>query len=112
MAPGTWCFGHDTGVTQDYVEDLADGTGTAGITGVGDTEKVVIDPGEDWISSAKNLGTIEITLSYDQYGTGSGTPGTIYYRTAATKVDCKAAGWTEYTVHFTSLGWVQIKLTK
>ena len=35
--PGTgeWCWGHDTGVAEEYIGDLADGTGTGTVSGSG-----------------------------------------------------------------------------
>lgn len=112
VAAGTWCWGHDTGVEEDFTGDIADGSGTAQVVGVGDDELVCVEAAENWVFPSVNTGAIEIELAYDQYDTGSGVPGTIEYRTGASKAACEAAGWTGYTGHFSSLGWVQVRISK
>jgi hypothetical protein len=58
------------------------------------------------------LGIFTAEIKYDEYQTGTGTLGTISYRTGATQAICEAASWNTYSEPFSSLGWVQIKLEK
>ena len=111
MAAGTWVWGHDSGVTEDFTGDFADGSGTGTVAGTGDDETVCIEIGQDWTLPAVNTGNRMIEITYDQYQSGSGT-GTIEYRTASTKAACLTAGWNTYTVPFTSSGWVQVRMSK
>jgi len=111
MAAGTWAWGQDTAVLEDYTGDLADGSGSATVVGSGDDEVVNIDEGENWTLPSVNTGTIEIELTYDQYQTGLGT-GIIEYRTGNSRGNCESQSWTTYTIHFTSSGWVQVRLSK
>jgi len=110
MVPSEWTWGHDTGVVESNVENLSDGSGTAEIMGSGDSEAICIYTGEYWILPAKNTGNVDVEITYDQYAVGFGS-GTIEYRTGATKVACEAASWNTYSSYFTSLGWVQIKVS-
>lgn len=65
------------------------------------------------ISQVWYLGVFEAVIDIDKYNTGTGSGYTIYYRTGATSVACLAASWTLYNgTSFTSLGWIQIRITK
>jgi hypothetical protein len=112
MAIGEWVWGHDTAITENFAGDLADGAGTGTIISSGDDEKVCVDEGEYWTLPPVNAGGGIMEIDYDQYQTGSGTPGDIEYRTGSTRVLCLAAGWNTYTVPFSSSGWVQIRVSK
>jgi len=100
-------------VIEDFTADLSEGSGT-GVTrilGSGDGEGVCIDSGEYWLLPSKYI-TGEIEITYDQYETGyGGATGIIEYRTGATRVACEAALWNTYVGHFTSLSWVQVRLS-
>jgi hypothetical protein len=102
-------------VTENYIRDF-DGrwTGTAEIVNPGsdDTEKVVMEVGEDLESETWNLGSGQAQITLDKYGTGSGPTPTIEYKTGSTKAICEGQGWTEYTGAFTSDGWVKIRLSR
>jgi len=111
LAPGTWVWGHDTATTETFEGDLADGTGTGTVSGSADDEIVSMSSGQTWISPAVNTGSQQVTITYDQYQTGEGVAGTIEYRTGANKTACLGAGWLDYTVPFSSSGWVQVRLT-
>jgi len=111
MAIGEWVWGHDTGVTEDFVEDFADGSGTAEVIGTGDDETVCIDAEEYWEFDPVNAGSSIMEILYDVYNTGSGVPGTIEYRTGATRVLCLADTWHTYSIPFSSSGWVQIRIS-
>jgi hypothetical protein len=56
------------------------------------------------------LGSGEAVIRIDKYNTGSGSY-TLEYRTAATAAACLVAAWDLYGTSFTSLGWVQIRIT-
>jgi len=80
------------------------------VAGVGDAEKLTITIGQDWTLPAVETGAVEVKIMYDKYAVGAGDPGTIQYRTGADKAACEGAGWNDYIGHFTSLGWVQVKV--
>lgn len=110
MAQGEWVWGHDSGVTEDFSGDLADGTGTGQVEGSGDGETLGLT-GDEWQTYGPiNIGTIGVVIEYDQYASGSGTPETIEYKTGNTRVTCEADSWNAYTVHFESLGWVKVRM--
>jgi len=116
-AIGEWCWGHDTSVEEENVADLSEGTGTGTVTSTGDAEYLTLLGGQTWTLPAVQTGEEEIEITYDKYenqdgaGAGSGGPGLIEYRTGADQATCEAAGWNTYTVHFTSSGWVQVRVT-
>lgn len=105
---GEWCWGHDTGVDEKYIGNLADGAGTATVTGTGNSENLTINNVEYWILPAVQTGAVEIKIVYDKYQAGSGS-GLIQYRTGATRGACETVGWNAYAGHFTSLGWIQAR---
>jgi len=105
---GEWCWGHDTGVDEKYIGNLADGAGTGTVAGTGNSENLTINNVEHWILPAVQTGAVEIKIVYDKYQAGSGG-GSILYRTGATRGACEAVGWNDYIGHFTSLGWIQAK---
>jgi len=111
MGAGEWCWGRDTSVAEDYIRDWADGSGTASVVGSGDAETVEIDDTETWTLGVVRTGAVERMINFDKYDTGSGV-GDIEYRTGATVAACLSAEWLLYEGHFTSLGWVQIRLSK
>ena len=136
---GTQCWGHDTGVTEDFTGDWLDGFGTGLVTDSGDSELLCLDSGEYWVLPSVNTGAIPIEITYDQYASGSGVYGLIQYRMGVSQEACEGQvvetpfivtdteviitedtevigpdemGWTEYTGHFISLGWVQVRISK
>ena len=111
MVAGTWCFGHDTDVEQDFTGDFVDGTGDAVVSGSGDAEIIAVAEGNEWITPAVKIAPQDILITYDQYDSGGGTPGTVEYRTGASKTACEAQSWSTYSVAFTSLGWVQVRMS-
>jgi len=97
-------------VVEDYIGNLADGTGTASVYSTGDTEVLIFSiAGQYWNLPAKYFGSGNIRIKVDKYRYGSGTK-TVKYRTGATKEVCEAASWTAYTVPFSSLGWAQVRI--
>ena len=109
--PGTWCWGHDTDVAEEYIGDLAEGSGTGTVENSGDAEKLTLLGGQSWTLPAKESGVVNVLISYDVYQSGSGGPGTIEYRTGEDQSACEAAGWNTYTAKFPSSGWVQIRVS-
>lgn len=110
---GTWCWGHDTGVTEDNTGNLVDGTYTATLINSAslDDEAICITSGQYWISPHENVGEGIIKITYDQYNEGSGTPGIIEYRKGSTASLCIVATWTTYSTPFDNTGspWVQTR---
>ena len=105
---GEWCWGHDTGVAEEYIGNLVDGIGTSIVSGTGNNEYLTIGAVKYWLFPAVQTGTVEIEITYDKYQAGSGS-GSIQYRTGANKGACETAAWNDYTSHFTSLEWIQVK---
>ena len=61
------------------------------------------------ISEIVNTGAIEVEILQNNYASGDDV--TLEYRHGATKAACLAASWNSYTAHFTSLGYVQVRVT-
>jgi hypothetical protein len=107
---GTTCWGHVTGVTETNVRPFAvNWTGTGSVVGSGDSESLMLAAGQNMVSEVVNTGAVTVELTQNQYAAGDTV--TLAYRTGATQAACEAAGWTNYTVPFTSSGYVQIKAT-
>ena len=105
-------WGHDTDVIEDTVRDFENnwtGTGTIENAGVSDTERLALDAEEYMISEIADTGAVNIVIGYNTY-----TEGDIIdldYRHGATPTACEEAAWNNYTGQFTSLGYVQIRVT-
>jgi hypothetical protein len=56
-----------------------------------------------------DTGTYTVTIYQNKYDV-SGDDVTLRYRHGATPAACLAASWNDYTVPFTSLGYVQLRL--
>jgi hypothetical protein len=105
----TW--GHDTGVVESNIRDFSGNwTGTGAISGSGDAETICLESGEYMISEVVNTGAYTVHLFQNLYD-GTGDDVDLDYRHGATQAACEAAAWNNYTVPFTSLGYVQIRLT-
>jgi hypothetical protein len=84
---------------------------TSGIDVTCIDEYMVLDcPPEVMVSEPWYLGAGIAVIHINTYDSGSGTPY-IEYKTGATKVACLAASYAPYFSGFTSLGWVQIRVT-
>lgn len=104
----TW--GHDTGVTEANVRDFTGNwTGTGAITGSGDSERAELETTEYLISEVVNTGAYTVTLTQNKYGSGDSVD--LDYRHGADQAACEAASWNNYTGPFTSLGYVQVRIT-
>lgn len=64
--------------------------------------------GQMMTSETVNTGAQLVVLLTNVYAEGDAV--TVMYRHGATQPDCESAGWLAYTVPFTSLGYVQIRL--
>ncbi len=107
----TTVWGH-----EDSIEEESSATftnhwlGSGETSGTSDEEKIQLDPGEymeDLNIVHPGEGSV-VTLQKNKYGTG-GT-SVLKYRTASTVAGIFSATWTEYTVPFSSLGYVQIRI--
>jgi hypothetical protein len=108
---GDTTWGHQTGVLETNVLTFAGNwTGTGGIIGSGDAEKIGLHAGEYMISEVVDTGIRTVKLLQNSYDV-TGDNVNLDYRHGATQVDCEAASWNDYTVPFVSLGFVQIRLT-
>lgn len=110
LISGSVVWGHDTGVIETNIRDFSGNwTGTGGISGVGDAETMCIDPGEYMESEVVITGTVLVTLLQNTYDI-TGDTIKLRYRHGADEAACLAAAWQDYTVPFTSLGYVQIRV--
>ena len=108
--PGSICYGHDTAVEEDFVEDFTGKwQGPAYILGSGDTEKLAFQDGEHkQLVNPHYYGSGEATIKLNKYQTGDNV--SIYYKTAGTIGAIEAAGWSSYSGKFTSQGFVDVLL--
>ena len=83
-------------------------TGTGTIENAGDTERLALAAGEYMISEVVNTGTTTMELLQNNYAAGDTV--TLQYRHGATEEGCWDAAWTDYTVPFVSLGYVQVRV--
>jgi len=107
---GTICWGHNTDVAETAIDYLSLWAGSGTISGAGDTEIMTLLEGESMTSPVWNLGEGVARLSLNKYNSGDDV--TKEYRTGATSGDCGSASWNDYSNYFTSLGYVQIRLSK
>lgn len=98
-----------TGVIEDNVRTFAGNwSGTGAIENAGDLERLALEAGENMTSEIVDTGARTIELDYNHYRAGDAV--LLRYRHGATPADCVAAGWINYTVPFTSLGYVQVRV--
>ncbi|GAG74655.1 unnamed protein product, partial [marine sediment metagenome] len=108
---GSYVYGHDTAVDEDYLRNLAQGTfSSAWYEGAGDAEKILLAAGGTWISKVEYVGAGNMVINTDTYDTGSGSV-TVHYKTGTTIANCIADSWNAYSDGFTSTGWAQVKIT-
>ena len=84
-------------------------TGTGTILGSDDAERIELESGEYMESDIVNTGTVYVEVLQNNYDV-LGDDVTLSYRHGATPNACAAAGWNSYTVPFSSLGYVQVRL--
>jgi len=109
-APGTVCFGHDTGVVEFYIKNLASWTGTGLVVGTGDNEQLQLLFGQQKISPIHNLGVGAARIKLNKYLAGNSV--FIQYKTGATPAACDADMWHSYVPGFASLGYVRVRLIR
>jgi hypothetical protein len=85
-------------------------TGTGAISGSGDAEVICLNSGENMVSEVVNTGAYTVTLYQNLYD-GTGDDVDLDYRHGITAAACQAASWNNYVGSFTSLGYVQVRLT-
>lgn len=107
---GTVCWGHETGVEEDYPRTFSlHWTGTADISGAGDTEIVTFYAGDYEESETWNIGAGRIKILTDKYRSGSGSL-VISYKSGDSKVNCESDSWHVYSAPFTTTGWIKIRI--
>ncbi len=108
--PISW--GHFFGISEEYSRSFRV-TWTPGtvILGEGDAEALGVHAGTNEISSVIHTGAIKIECVQNKYGSGD-TFTDVKYRHGTTQAECEVASWNDYTGSFTSLGYVQFKLTR
>jgi len=74
-----------------------------------DAERIALNSGEWMKSNVVNTGAQSVTLLQNHYDP-TGDDVTLQYRTAANPVALAVANFNNYTVPFTSDGYVQIRL--
>ena len=105
---GSACWGHSTDVTQQNTRTFATNwTGTAAISGSGDTEIVTFDAGEYVESEVVNTGATTWSISQNSYRAGDSV--TISYKTGDSVANCEADTWHTYSGAFESSGYVKIR---
>lgn len=108
---GDTTWGHDTGVTETNIRDFSGNwTGTGSILGTGDSERLELNAGEYMVSEIVNTGAYTVTLFQNHYD-GTGDNVTLEYRHADSEGDISSASYNTYSGSFTSLGYVQIRVT-
>ena len=96
-------------MVEDNTRTFADNwTGTGAIENADDAERLALDADEYMESEVVDTSTLTVELDYNHYAAGDAI--TLLYRDGATEVACLAADWTDYTVPFMSLGFVQIRV--
>jgi len=96
-------------VVEDVTRTFADyWTGTGAIDAASDLETIELDDGEYMESEVVDTESYTIRLRANVYRPGDDP--VIQYRTGATEGACLAAGWTSYTVPFSSLGFSQVRI--
>ena len=108
-AIGTACWGHDTTVVEDFTDDLSNWTGDATVSDSGDAEIITFTSGQEKISPIWNLGAGTAQITLNKYNSGDAV--TTQYKTGATAILCEADSWHNFSVSFTSEGYVKIRLS-
>lgn len=109
MAVGSVCWGHVDGVVEDNTRTFAGNwTGTAAISGTGNAEEVCIEVGEYLESEIVETGAVDVEIAQNVYAVGDTV--LLKYRHGNSVANCLAASWNNYTIAFTSLGYVQIRM--
>jgi hypothetical protein len=109
--PGSVTWGQRTGVLETFIKTFTGNwTGTGGITGIDDAEKISLHSGEYMDSDIVYTGVTRVNLLQNNYNI-LGDDVNLDYRHGASEAACLAAGWNDYSGTFISLGFVQIRLT-
>lgn len=74
-----------------------------------DTERLALATTEYMISEVVDTGAVDVLIQYNVYAAGDNI--NLDYRHGATPAACEVAGWNDYVGSFTSLGYVQVRVT-
>ena len=108
---GSYTWGHDTGVEEDNIKNLSEGSGTGAVLDAGDSENLELDEGENWELPTVNVGSGTKVIELNKYGSGDGSP-IVKYKTGDSEINCDADTWHDYSGNFTSTGWSKIQLSR
>jgi len=109
LISGSTCWGHITGVTESNTRTfVSNWTGTGTVVGSGNAEVVQLTSGQYMESEVVRTPAANVTLSQNKYD--SGDTIRVRYRQGSSEANCLAAGWTTYTVPFSSTGYAQIRI--
>ena len=108
--PISW--GYFSNISEDYSRSFQV-TWTPGtvIVNEGDAEALGVHAGTNEISSVIHTFGVAVECVQNKYGSGD-TFTDVKYRHGATQAACEVASWIDYIGGFTSLGYVQFKLTR
>jgi hypothetical protein len=99
-------------VEEDFIEDFIDewdGTGT--VEDTGDSERIVLFPGQYMESYTRHIGEGYLQILIDKYGVlGEGSP-LVEYKDGDTSASCDADSWNVYSGPFYSQGWVKVRVS-
>ena len=98
-------------MVENNVRDFSGNwTGTGTILGTGDAERIELTSGEYMESEVVFSGAIVTVKIYQNKYDQTGDDVTLKYRHGNSESACLAASWNVYTVPFSSLGYVQIRV--
>lgn len=107
---GSTTWGQVTGVAETNVRTFANHwTGTGHVENTGDREKIALNSGQNMVSEVVFTDVVSTEVLQNLYRAGDSV--LLEYRTGNTKTACLAASWTTYTAAFSSLGYVQVRVT-
>lgn len=116
---GSWVMGYvfSSIYTEMNEMRLEYGTGDGQIISFGETsERLTLSAGQSMtygpIPTPVDVPLTRIDINKYQVPVGDPGSGTIEYKTGSTWAACEGASWTEYTVPFTSSGWLMVKLSR
>lgn len=106
---GSTCWGHVTGVLEDNIRTFTGNwTGTGSIESSGDLERLALSSGQYMESEVVETSQGEVELLQNEYSEGDSV--ILKYRQGTSEENCLAASWNTYSVPFSSLGYVQIRV--
>lgn len=119
LEQGDHCWGHETGVKEDYIWRFDQGDSwTCTIAGTDDDERIHLTQGQEWISNIKRVGIEYLEFKLNSYQSGLGQNPEVYKKEGETKAVCNSDTWTKvtktgYSWRFTPSSaheWVQMRV--